>query len=139
MNRESIYAALFALVSAVPGINTRSRRLKMWTDVAPADQPALFMAQVGEAAETLTTLPTRWHLHVELYLYAHTQDSAQSPASVLNPLVDAIVALIMPPNQEKQTLGGLAHYCRVSGQIKTDEGVLGDQAVAIIPVEVFAV
>ncbi len=138
-SREAIYAALFALVSATPGIRTSSRRLRLWPDVSPADQPAIFMSQIGETAETTTNLATRWRLQVEFYLYVHTQESTNSPASALNPLVDAVVNALMPPNQEKQTLGGLVHYCRINGQIKTDEGVLGDQAVAIIPVEIMAV
>jgi hypothetical protein len=136
MNREAIYTALFNLVSTVPGINTASRRLRLWSEVAQSEQPALFMAQIGEAANTLTNQQTKWSLNVELYLYANTQDSKTSPASVINPLVDAIVNIIQPTTQEKQTLGGLVHYCRINGQIQTDEGVLGDQAVVVIPVEI---
>ena len=38
----------------------------------------------------------------------------------------------------KQTLGGLVHDCRIAGDIETDEGRLGDQAVAIIPIEMMS-
>ena len=34
-----------------------------------------------------------------------------------------------------QTLGGLVSDCWISGKIETDEGALGGQAVAIIPIE----
>jgi hypothetical protein len=34
------------------------------------------------------------------------------------------------------TLGGLVNYCRIEGDIETDEGLLGEQAVAIIPVSI---
>lgn len=136
MNREAIYSALFALVSTTPDIVVKSRRLRAWADVSPAEQPALFMSQTGESAVTQTNQPTRWFLNVELYLYAHTQNSQSSPASIINPLLDAITAKISPSYGENQTLGGLVQYCRISGAIETDEGVLGDQAVAIIPIEI---
>ena len=35
-----------------------------------------------------------------------------------------------------QTLGGLAAHAWTAGKIETDEGVLGGQAVAIVPVEI---
>jgi hypothetical protein len=56
------------------------------------------------------------------------------PAIALNQLVDAIELALSPgPAFEEQTLGGLVSHCRIVGEIETDEGVLGDQAVAIIP------
>jgi len=45
--REAIYAALFALAHGSAGFVTSSRRLRHWTDVAPAEQPALFMSEKG--------------------------------------------------------------------------------------------
>jgi len=46
MNREPIYSALFALLCAIPGIITFSRRMRHWTDVPVVEQPALFQAQM---------------------------------------------------------------------------------------------
>lgn len=138
MNREDIYKALFDKIKNTTGIVTASRRLRMWTEVPQSEQPALFMAQTGEIAETQTNQYTRWRLQVEFYIYVHTQDTRESPASALNPIIDEIVDKLMPQNQEVQTLGGLVHYCRINGQIQTDEGVLGDQAIAIIPIEILA-
>ena len=40
MNRETIHAALFARLSAVPGFVTASRRLKHWSDTPGGEQPA---------------------------------------------------------------------------------------------------
>lgn len=135
MNREAIYSALFNLVKTSTGLITSSRRVKMWTEVPAAEQPALFMSQTGETAEPRTNQPTRWIFRVELYLYAMTTNAHDAPASVLNPILDAVVAKLSPIAGENQTLGGLVHYCRISGPIETDEGHLGDQAVAIIPIE----
>lgn len=134
--RESIYSALFAKLQGVGGFTTVSRRLKHWGDVPSGDQPALYMAQRKEHAATTPGLETVFELHVDLYLYANTQgDASLSPSTILNPLIDAVLAAInFDPITNKQTLGGLVEYCVVDGEIATDEGVLGDQGVVIIPI-----
>jgi hypothetical protein len=139
--REAIYSALFALVSGLSGFVTTSRRLRHWTDVAPEEKPALFQAQKTQGAAPVTNQPTRWHLYADLFVYVDTgQDPDAVPATLLNNLVDAIDAALSPNpvTAAPQTLGGLVTYCRISGTILTDEGTLGSQAVAIIPVEILA-
>ncbi len=138
MNREAVYAGVFARVSAVPGLVTASRRLRHWSDVAPAEQPALFQVQRGEDVHRLRGLPPRRQLSLDLYLYAATGgDPGTAPAQILNPLIDAIEAALAPdPVTGTQTLGGLVEHAWIEGRIETDEGVLGDQAVMIVPVEI---
>ena len=83
--------------------------------------------------------PTVWTLLVELYVYAHANDPYTAPATVLNPLVDAVeAALAPPPATGLQDLGVpmMVQHAYIVGKIETDEGVLRDQAVAIIPVEI---
>src|ERR1043166_5451907 len=93
--RESIYAALFDLAADAAGFVTAERRLRHWSDVAPAEQPALFMAQKSEtAAIKALGAPTRWSPPVEPYLYAHSNDPRLSPATILNPLLDAVEAAL---------------------------------------------
>lgn len=138
MNREAIFAALFALVSATPGVVTKSRKLLHWNDVSPSAQPALFQAQgkqtVGQPAAN--GLPTKWMLEATLYLYVNTQ-GATSPGEVMNPVLDAITALLDPtPLGQPQTLGGLVQWVRIEGSIDTFEGTLGDQEVAMIPIRI---
>lgn len=138
IQREPIYAALYARLSAVAGLVTKSRRLKHWADTPAEEQPALFQSQVREVATASTSLPTQWALHLDVYVYVRASlDSA--PSEVLNPLLDSICAALAQdgagPNG-RCTLGGLVHNARISGSIETDEGTLGEQAVAIIPVEI---
>jgi len=137
MNREAIHQALFQRLGAVPGLLTLSRRLRHWSDVAAAEQPALFQVQKSETALREAGLPPRWRFAVDLFLYARAADE-QSPASaVLNPLLDAIEAALAPdPGRTVQDLGGLVAHCWIAGKVETDEGVLGSQAVAILPVEI---
>jgi len=138
--REPIYAALFDLAAGAAGFVTAERRLRHWSDVAPAEQPALFMTQKSEVASVkMLGAPTVWTLLVEFYLYAHSSDPYLSPATVLNPLVDAVEAALAPAaTTGLQDLGlpSMVQHAYIAGKIDTEEGVLGDQAIAIIPVEI---
>jgi len=137
MSRETVYAALFAKLSTVPGFVTRSRRLKHWDDVPGAQQPALFMGQKNERVEPRGPgMPRVLGMTALIYVYAKSSDQTTSPSIKLNGLVDAVEAALAPDPSGKQTLGGLVSHCWVSGNILEDEGVLGDQAVAIIPVHI---
>lgn len=138
MNRELIYSTLFNTIKGLASFNTSSRTFKHFADVADTDQPALFQVQVREEPSTQTGQPTKWLLQVELYVYVHNGESPDNPpSSQLNPILDAITNLFSPdPVSAKQTLGGLVHYVRVSGAIETDEGLLGPQGIAIIPIEI---
>ena len=137
MIREPIYAALFALVGGAASFVTISRRVRHWSDVGAAEQPALFMIQKSENAEERRPLPVKWRASVDLYLYAQAPDELTPPATVLNPLLDALEAALAPdPVSHVQSLGGLVAHCWIAGRIQTDEGVLGGQAVAIVPVEI---
>jgi hypothetical protein len=137
MTREPIYAALFALVAGAAEFVTVSRRLRHWTDVGAAEQPALFQIQKSESAEERAKLPPKFRAAVDLYVYAQAPDELTAPSSVINPLLDAIEAALAPdPFTNVQSLGGLVSHCWIAGKITTDEGVLGGQAVAIVPVEI---
>lgn len=135
MTREPVYAALFALLSGAAPFVTASRRLRHWSDVGPAEQPALFIVQKSETAERKSGLPAKWRASVDVYIYAHAPDDETAPATLLNPLLDAIET-VLAPQGAVQTLGGLAAHAWIAGKIETDEGVLGGQAVAILPVEI---
>lgn len=135
MNREAIYVALYNLVVKATGITTTSRRLKHWADVPPGDQPALFMVQKSETAQVVTKQPTKWLLEVDLYIYVNTQN--QAPGQALNPILDALTTVLTPANPDNvQTLSSLVQYARIEGRIETDEGALGDQLVAIVPIHI---
>jgi len=141
-SRETIYAALFGLLSASASFNTASRRWRPWGEVAVADQPALFQVQRKEESQTTTGQPTIWKLHVDVVIYVNTGgDMSVVAASIINPLIDAVTGLFdpNPTTFGKQTLGGLVQYARVSAAVETDEGVLGDQAYAVIPIEILAI
>jgi hypothetical protein len=141
--REQIYTALWALGANAARFASANRRLRHWTDVAPAEQPALFMSEKGgQAAIKKLGAPIVWTLYAEFYIYAHSSDPYLAPATILNPLIDAFEAALAPsPTSGIQNLGlpQMVQHAYISGKVQTDEGVLGDQGIAIVPVEIFCI
>lgn len=137
INREAIYSALFAKLCTINGLATTSRKLRHWVDVPAAEQPALFVIQKSETPQTTTGQPSAWRFDCDVYIYANTADEA-APSTKVNELLDQLCNLI----NEVHPVTGRAvlpdcddvHYCRINGTIQTDEGVLGDQAVCIVPI-----
>src|SRR5262249_42476251 len=102
--------------------------------------PALFMTQKNETAARQRGLPPKWTLSVDLYVYAQASNDSTAPALSLNPLLDAIDAAIAPLGRDLganvQSLGRAVYQAWINGKIEIDGGILGRQAVAIIPVEI---
>ncbi len=149
LNRESIYQALQARLETVPGFVTFSRQWKIWDDVPRSEQPALFLPHGNEAPVQQRGLPPAWRLQPTLWVYARTdQDPTAAPGTTLATLVQAIeAALERQPDEQGgyakadsygTTLGGLVSHCWIAGPIVTDEGILGGQAVAQIPLDILA-
>lgn len=139
MNREPIYAALFTRLSGIAGLKTKSRILKHWNDVSTEQSPALFMSQSSEMPTTVTGEPTKWLLSVDVYVYVATSGNTP-PGSVMNPILDAIESVFpLHPITGKHTLDAPGvEWARIEGAIQTDEGTLGNQAVAIVPIQILA-
>ncbi|MCW2317601.1 hypothetical protein M2322_003165 [Rhodoblastus acidophilus] len=148
--REAIMEALCAQLAqarfAAP-INdcdtwaTLSRRLRLWSDVASADQPALFVAEHAEnVAFASESLPGKTTLNVDLFIYiAAGRDPDAVPARDLNIALDALNAALAPPaGADRQTLGGLVYHCRIEGRIVKDPGDLDGQGLALVPVKILA-
>lgn len=134
--REPIYAALFSLLQGAYAWKSSSRVLLHWSDTDRVNQPAMFMVQAGEQVIVETRQRAKLLMNVRVYIYAHSQTfDGDTPGQILNTLLDAVTAALRPSVvAETQTLGGLVHYARIEGAIETDEGFLGEQAVAIIPI-----
>ena len=141
--RETIYSALWTLGAGAARFVSANRRLRHWADVASAEQPALFMSEKGgDAAIKRLGAPIIWTLRAEFYVYAHSSDPYMAPGTILNPLIDALEAALAPsPTTGIQNLGlpEMVQHAFIAGKVETDEGVLGDQAIAIVPVEVLCV
>ena len=136
LDRETIYTAIFARAQQIAEFKTASRRVRAWTDVPPLEQPALFLGQDTEEPKQRRGLPTIWVLNPILYLYAYAPVPSQSAAPALNRLLDAFDRAFSPHGPETvQTLGGLVSHCWLA-KVKQDEGVLGEQSLALVTLDV---
>ena len=149
LNREEIYQALLNRLKTVPGFVTCSRQWKVWDDVAPVEQPAIFLPHGNESVTQVKGLPPAWRLTPVLWIYCRTDQDPDLPGgTTLAQLVQAVeAALERQPDEQGgyalpdtfgTTLGGLVAHCWIEGPIVTDEGILGGQAVAQIPLEILA-
>jgi hypothetical protein len=141
MTRETIQAALFDLLTTndtgVPDLKIASRRLKAPQDVGAGNCPALFQIYKGETVEWTAMQPLKRVMHLELVLYVHSGDKSFPTSSLLNPMIDAIEQAFGASDPGRvQTLGGLVKRVTINGKIETDEGLLGEYAYAIVPVEI---
>ena len=136
-SREAIYAALFALVSGSAAFQTATRRIKEYSDVAQATQPAILMVELGEKWDAPVGKPPVIALHCRLFIYCESNDPTQPVSTQLNGLLDAVMAALASTQWQnfRQTLGGLVQHARISGDITIAEGLSG-QSEAIVPVEI---
>ena len=143
IDREAIYVALWTLGAGAARFASADRRLRHWSDVAAAEQPALFMSEKGShAAIKRLGAPIVWTLYADFYIYVHSSDPYLAPGTILNPLIDALEAALAPsPATGIQDLGlpEMVQHAYIAGKLETDEGILGDQAIAIVPVEILCV
>lgn len=138
MNREAIYAALFAKGAGAAGFVTATRRLRHIEDLQPTEFPALYQVQMSESwAQSNSMLPPVGTLSVEWWIYVHSTDPTASHSTQLNPLIDAaMAALLLPPSATphgKQDLSGLVESVQLAGQIQIAEGAMDDRGFARIP------
>jgi hypothetical protein len=139
ITREQACAALLTLVSGCYAwASTPARRLKLWTDVAPAAQPALFQFEGG--TDPYTWIGTQAKRTINVKMFAYFQASDDSPgATTLNAIVQAIdTVMLPPPGFSKQTLGlGIGiDNARIKGIPLKEPGDLDGQGILIIEIEV---
>lgn len=134
-SRKQAFEALFDRLGNAAAWQTKGRKLKLWKDVSK--QPALFLVRKDLDGKSL---PGSDRARVANYFaYIFVRDTGDDgPGGLLDDLVDVVeVALSPDPGDGRQTLDGLVRDCRISGMIETDEGTLGEQAVAWIPITIF--
>ena len=148
MQREAIYTALVDQLSALksgpnPSVVVVSRGFVVW-DTAD-QQPAIYIVPVREVAQYSRGVPTKWTVHVELYVYVRWTDSVSAGVTQLSAVLDAIDNVLSPlgPNASPRaglsvnTLGGLADYCAIQGAVEISAGFLSkSQTVARVPLEI---
>lgn len=143
MVREDIYTALFSLLQSKLGslINTYSRRLVLWSEIPSSQQPALYISQSGESVhQNRLGIPATFEMDATIWVYVNVGESLSAvPSTTMNPIIDAIINALNPKPLEKQTLGlAYVSHCWISGRIEIFEGILGSQAITLIPIKTLA-
>jgi hypothetical protein len=153
VTRNQIFQGLVALINPLVGtvitaadgrstVNTMTvqscvRNLIHWSKVDAAQQPSIWITSRTQIATTKPNLPTKWELQGAIWVYVR-DESPNGPAAFMDDFLDKIEGMFKTSRNGagKVTLGNLVHDCRINGSIDTDEGLLGPQAVAVIPVEI---
>lgn len=140
LNREPIFAALFARLAAAPGFRSYSRRLVLPVDVPAARQPALFLTQTGQEPSHVTGRTTLWTLGSAIYIYSRDEDGPTGASPAVNNALDRIEQAFAFDNLQDNacTLGGLVQWARM-GAVEITEGLDMGQSVVRIAVEMSAV
>ena len=139
MSREAAFSALFATVAAAFPWGVAARRLKLWSEVPAALRPALFQLEAGpETYQWPTPAAPKRTLEAKLFLYFDARDPATPGASAINAALDALDAALAPAGADlargRQTLGGAAYDCKISGVPVRDPGDLDGDAIAVVAV-----
>lgn len=149
MDREAIFAALFALTSGVTwtvgstsrGFKTRTRRIALFSDVPSTQQPWLGQAEHDEVTGQQSNLPYKWILQASWIIYQDTgKDPKAIPAQENNRILGALQAALAPRPADpgfpkRNTLGGLVHHCYVDGTVFKDPGDIDNQGMMVIPIK----
>jgi hypothetical protein len=142
-SREDIYQALFNRLSATSGFNSYWRKYPQLDLVNTAQMPALCMRQVNEQVTAKFGMPNQYKLMVELCIICHTSVSPidQVPASVFNPLVDAVEAQLAPSTANGKLDFGIPNVSRVwiEGEIRYYGAISEDKSFIEIPISIVAV
>lgn len=129
----------FTANSIVWNNHGQERSIKIWGNVAPANQPALFVFLPDEDGKQDEAFGlSKWVLEYKVLVYARADAEPDTvPETILNAYRLAIFSAIRStPPGEKNTLGGRVEHAWIEGQILRDMGILDQQLVLMIPVKV---
>ena len=150
LDREAIFRVLFDRLSTIPGLVTCSRKWEPW-EQCTGKQPAIFLATGNETAQAQRDQPTIWTLRPTIYIYCRNDADPTIPGGVvMHGFLQAVEKVLERQPTEGlgsgpyglltfgTSLGGLVSSCSINGEIETDEGLLQNQCVAIVPLEIIA-
>lgn len=151
-SREQVFSALFALAAPIQwlpdptataaiGFKVTSRRIKLFSDVPPTQQPWLGQAEHDEESAQRTNLPYRrtWKSQWIIY-HSAGNDPKATPSIMTNQIIDAIEEALGPKPGDpgfldrRNTLSGLVYKCFIDGKIFKDPGDIDKQAMIVVPI-----
>jgi len=161
IDREGAVAALYTRLQLPPLGPAGSGVIKAFSRIfidpeqlGPQNQPALELIadtyELFNPAGTRVTKqrghPNVWLLHIDVVVYAWSQEGNTSPETQLNTVLDGIDDLLAfrsdlgdkhdPSNQVDTNLGGLVSRVSITGPVQFLAGAGAQQASVICPVEI---
>jgi hypothetical protein len=146
VDREAIWAAYFAHMKAALAdqFKTIGRRHVQPPALLQNQQPALFVCQITESKESKPRGSTgKLTLHGFNFIYVYQSATNEVPgkeskvaATDLNALMKAVDDAMMADGDGVFTIGGLVSHCWIEGTSLADQGVWGQQAMAMMPVHI---
>lgn len=143
--REAAYAALYTRLLTMTGVQFFSRRLKAFDQMSAKHQPAVFLVAGASTPRVDSSgQPEVWLLSASVYVITPPDQTGTSPEATLLGLVDQIDGLLdlkttergaAMRDQAQTTLGNVVLKAYVSGPIEIDEGLDGEQGIALVPIE----
>lgn len=140
--RDAAIEALSSLVASAYAWKTGpSRKLKLWSDVPPASQPACFLFEGGqETYQWSEGAIAKRAIEAKIFVYLNAKDQNTFGASLINGVMDALDAAFAISGADmafgRNTLSGTAYSCRIDGKPMKDPGDLDGQALLVVPVKI---
>ena len=145
LNRAAIWGAVgnyFSAITAADGskvFKSFFRHAKHWIDVPPELCPSGQLDPTTEKRTVRRGMPPKIEMTALLRVYVTTGsdiDPVVDSNELLNPIIDAVEAAIQIDDEinEACTLGGLVSHCAIDGKLERFSGVLGNEAVVVIPI-----
>lgn len=148
VDREAVYAALFARLQAKLGANisTYSRKALDFDEVPASQQPALLCLATTQTPDYpgKGTMPPRWTIRAMVVVYSRAQPDEGTPetrqlafAKLVEDALTVVPGEAPLVGEVETTLGNLTIWCRIGGPIEVFQGAK-DQGVVLIPIEMLA-
>jgi hypothetical protein len=144
MNYVQIYvpAPTNPITNKVIPYVTYSQLWESWTDVPPANQPAIFLRRGPQLFESKHAFGvTKLSFKCSLWIYFRTDGfkiNPYYPDQVTDPLIDGIEQAFqsLTPTPQRNTLNNTVYHCWVEGQVFSDPGLVDDQGVIVVPINI---
>lgn len=121
---------------------TISRRVKIFSDVPGAQQPACFQAEWATTESQVSGMPYKTTLDANWIIYQCIGKDKNALGAVENNLILGGVRKALQPkpsdpgySDRRNTLGGLVYHCFISGRIFKDPGDIDDQGMMVVPIK----
>ena len=122
---------------------TDSRKVKLFSDVPAAAQPACFQAEWGDDVQQVTGLPYKWVIGVNWIIYHQFGKQGKDNLGALenNCILNGVRAVLAPKPTDpgfpdkRNSLGGLVWHCFINGRLFKDPGDVDGQAMMVVPIK----